>query len=124
MGEARSLAQKLRQEKEEHERNIRWYEREQQKKERQAEHQKLLQARSERCRARKYASLEKQLAKAVRAVERALDMQAKSKARSDAKEKVRKACKEKQRPSKEKKSRVLTPASTFFFKYSNLAHSL
>merc|ERR1719389_1002538 len=42
--EARSLAQKLRQEKEEHERSIRWYERERQKKERQVERQKLLQA--------------------------------------------------------------------------------
>lgn len=120
--EARSLAQKLRQEKEEHERNIRWYERERQKKERQVERQKLLQARSERCRVKKYVFLEKQLAKAVRAVERALDKQARSKARSDAREKIRKASKEK-RPSKGKQTSFHTPASTFF-KYSNSCRNL
>lgn len=120
--EARSLAQKLRQEKEEHERSIRWYERERQKKERQVERQKLLQARSERCRVKKYAFLEKQLAKAVRAVERALDKQARAKARSDAREKVRKSSKVK-RPSKGKQTSFHTPASTFF-KYSNSCRNL
>merc|ERR1711904_584780 len=104
--EAGSLAQKLRQEK----------------KERQVERQKLLQARSERCRVKKYAFLEKQLAKAVRAVERALDKQARAKARSDAREKVRKSSKVK-RPSKGKQTSFHTPASTFF-KYSNSCRNL
>jgi len=74
--EARSVAQQQRREKEKREREMRWYARERRKKERQIERQKLLGARIERQTAKKMACLEKRLAKAVRTVERALDLKA------------------------------------------------
>eukprot|EP00746_Dinoflagellata_sp_MGD_P125232 gnl/MRDRNA2_/MRDRNA2_59959_c0_seq2.p1 gnl/MRDRNA2_/MRDRNA2_59959_c0~~gnl/MRDRNA2_/MRDRNA2_59959_c0_seq2.p1 ORF type:complete len:624 (+),score=135.72 gnl/MRDRNA2_/MRDRNA2_59959_c0_seq2:194-2065(+) len=80
--EARSLARKQHQEKDEHARNMRCFERERRMKERKAARQKLLEARNERRQVKRFAFLEKQLAKAVRAVERALDLQARSDAKA------------------------------------------
>lgn len=81
--EARSHAQQQLQEKAKQKRDMRCYERDCRKRERQIERQKLLGAQAERWKLKKMACLEKYLAKAVRAVERALDLKARSDAHTE-----------------------------------------
>jgi hypothetical protein len=85
ISEARRLARMQRQEKEEQERNVRWCERQRRKQEQMIARQKLLQARDARRRGRERASLEKRLAKAVRVVERILDLKARCDAKAERK---------------------------------------